>query len=182
MARGILGDDGPSLFMFIAVILIWGTIQRWASNAGDKLGAAKDSLADKLEIGKNSASIWQAQTTAQISQMETMVKSIAVPYSKLPHPPNFYKQTADAMWKEMTSTINIDEWAIVEMVRVFSKDELLAVAKAFGVREVSDWKNLGLTTAWTGTIFDAMTIAFDGYFKESERLAMHRIWAKTKMW
>lgn len=168
--------------MFIAVILIWGTIQRWVSTAGDKLGSAKDTLADKLEIGKNSASIWQEQTTAQIAKMEETVKAIPVPYSKLPHSPAFYLQTADAMWREMTSQFNIDEWKIVEMVRVLTKDELLAVAKAFGVREVADWKTFGFTTAWTGTIFDAMTVAFDGYFKESERLAMHRIWAKTKMW
>ena len=182
MARGILGDDGPSLFMFIAVILIWGTIQRWASNAGDKLGAAKDSLADKLEIGKNSASIWQEATTADIAKMESKVKAIAVPYSTLPHPPSYYENIANAMWSEMRSTVNIDEWKLVDLCRDLSKYELMAVAKGFGVKEYSSWKTAGLTTAWTGTLFDAMTVAFDGYFKDTERAAMKGVWAKTKMW
>ena len=182
MARGILGDDGPSLFMFIAVILIWGTIQRWVSTAGDNLGAAKDSIADKLEIGRNSAGPFQRQTSADIAKMEDKVKRIAVPYSQLKHEPAHYLRIADAMWKEMESFVNVDEWALIGMVRNLSTNELLAVAKQFGVKERANMLVGGLMTTWTGTIFDAMDDAFSGYFKPVERKAMHAVWAKTKMW
>lgn len=171
MARGIGGEDGPTLWMFVAVVLVWGTVSKW-------LSSAKNTVVEGLEIGKNSAGPLQAETTAEIRTMEDQVASWHCAWSELKKPKTFYQNIADKLWKEIASQFNIDEAAMIAACRGLSKNELMAVAKCFGVREAAVF---GLTT-WTGHIFKAFDVALEGMFKKNELAEMHRIWAVTKLW
>jgi hypothetical protein len=171
VAKGILGDDGPSVWTFIAVVLMWGAFKTWFSETSN-------TVKSTLGIGRNTAGPMQAQTSADIERSENVVKSIPVSWSRLPKSPAYYQSIADKLWKEMNSSINIDEYGLISTCRPLSTIELLAVAKSFGVKENS---HLGLTV-WSGNIFQAMDIAFDGMFKKAELAQMKKIWAPTKMW
>lgn len=172
MAGGIGGDDGPSLWMAVAVIVCWGAFKSWASEA-------KKDVSDTLGIGKNTAGPFQDQTSSEIEQIEATVKSWPVTWSALPHPKSYYDSIAAKMWREMTSPVNIDEEQLIAWVKPLSKVELVAVAKCFGVKEATTFFGF---TAWTGHIFQAMDVAFDGMFKKNELAQMKKIWSVTKMW
>jgi hypothetical protein len=173
MARGILGDDGPTLWTFIAVILMWGAFKTWFSET-------KENVKDTLGIGQNTAGPLQAETSADIKTMEGQVKSWHCDYSKLPNGPTYYSNIANKLWSEIDvpKLINVDEAAAIALLKPLSKNELMAVAKAFGVREDT---SLGLTT-WSGHIFRALDRAFTGMFKAGDMAQMKKIWAPTKLW
>ena len=57
MARGIGGDDGPTLWMAVAVIVCWGAFKSWFAEA-------KGDVKDQLGIGKNTAGPFQDQTSS----------------------------------------------------------------------------------------------------------------------
>ena len=150
---------------------MWGAFKTWLSET-------KNSVKSTFGIGKNTAGPMQAQTSADIERAENVVKSIPVSWSSLPKSPAYYQSIADKMWNEMNSSVNIDEAALIAACRPLSTGELLAVAKQFGVKENT---HLGLAT-WSGNIFQAMDIAFEGMFKKTELAQMKKIWAPTKMW
>jgi hypothetical protein len=166
------GDDGPTLWMVVAVICVWGVIKA-------QLKSAKDTVVSGLELGQNSAGPLQAQTSQDIKNAEDAVKSWNVSWSVLPRPKTYYDNIATKLWQEMNSKFNIDEAAMVSWCQPLSKQELMAVAKCFGVKEATTF--FGLTT-WTGHIFQAFDIALDGMFKTKEMAAMKKIWSVTKLW
>lgn len=171
MAKGILGDDGPTLWTFIAVILMWGAFKTWFSET-------KNSVTSTLGIGKNTAGPLQSQSSSDIELAENTVKGWYVGWASLKLPKTYYQNLADKLWVEMNSGINIDEALLISMCQPLSKNELMAVAKCFGVKEAS---MMGLTT-WSGHIFQAFDIAFEGMFKKAELAQMKKIWAVTKLW
>lgn len=171
MARGIGGEDGPSIFMFVACVLIWGKVAGWFEKA-------QNGVISGLELGQNSAGPLQAETTVEISTMEAEVKSWPVAWSQLPKPKTYYQNIANQLWDESKSKLNIDEARMIALCRPLSKNELMAVAKCFGVRESS---MLGLTT-WTGHIFKAFDLVFDGMFKKDDLAQMKKIWSVTRLW
>lgn len=171
MARGIGGEDGPSLWMFIAVLAVWATVR-------SALTSAKNSVVDGLGIGQNTAGPLQAETSSEIQTMEDEVKSWPVSWSSLPRPKTYYSNIASKLWNEVKASVNIDEALMVDLCRPLTKNELFAVAKLFGVRESS---SLGFTT-WSGHIFKAFDLALAGMFKSSEMAEMKRIWSVTRLW
>lgn len=172
MARGIGGDDGPSLWMAIAVLCVWASFKSWAKET-------THDVKDTLGIGHNTAGPLQSQTTAEIEAAEKAVKSWTVSWSALPKPKTYYQNIADKLWKEMLSQYNIDEQAMIDACKPLSKGELVAVAKCFGVKEATTI--FGLTT-WSGHIFQAFDVALEGMFKKNEMAQMKRIWSVTKLW
>lgn len=173
MARGVGGDDGPSVWMIVAVICVWGVVKA-------QLKSAKDTVVSGLELGQNSAGPLQSQTSQDIKNSEDTVKSWHVTWSALPKPKTFYDNLANRLWQEMNSRFNIDESAMIAWCQPLTKVELMAVAKSFGVKEATT-PFFGLTT-WTGHIFQAFDVALDGMFKTKELAAMKKIWAPTKLW
>lgn len=172
MARGIGGEDGPSLWMFVAVILVWGSIKSWMTET-------KDTVKDTLGLGQNSGGPFQNQTSEQIKTMDSEVKGWFVQWSALPKPKSHYQTIANALFAEMCSNVNIDEAKIIATCKPLNRNELVAVAKSFGVR---DRNYIFGFTAWTGNIFQLFDIAFDGYYKKEELAELKRIWAPTKLW
>lgn len=167
MARGIGGDDGPTLWMFIACILIWGKIQGW-------FGSVSSSLSGNL------ANPFQPETTADIKRKEKQVTSITYRSSKLTKPVAYYQDVASAQYNELCSTWNIDEDKLLDMLKGFNVDELKAVAKNFGVKDANV---LGLVAGWTGNIFDW----YDHLLKDTaiggnDLTAMRAIWKPTGLW
>lgn len=173
MAKGILGDDGPTLWTFIAVILMWGAFKTWLSET-------KKDVKDTLGIGSNTAGPLQSESSADIKKMEDQVKAWHVTYSSLPKPPTYYHNIANKLWAEIDvpKVLNVDEAAAIALLKPLSKNELVAVAKQFGVKEDT---SLGLTT-WSGHIFRALDRAFTGMFKANDMAQMKAIWAPTKLW
>ena len=123
MARGLGGDDGPTLWMFIACILIWGKVKGWFDEASDKLSG-------------NLANPFQPETTAQIKAKEKHVKTVTYRASHFPpgRKLDYYQQLAEAQFDEMQSAVNIDEDKLINMLKPLNADELKAVYKCFGVR------------------------------------------------
>jgi hypothetical protein len=171
VARGIGGEDGPSLWMFVAVLCVWPVVKNFMSET-------KKDVTDTLGIGHNTAGPLQSQTSADIQAAEDTVKSWTVSWSTL-KPKTYYQNIADRLWAEMNSQFNIDEQALIDACKPLSKMELMAVAKCFGVKE--NTTVFGLTT-WSGHIFQAFDIAFDGMFKKNELAQMKKIWSVTKQW
>jgi hypothetical protein len=173
MARGIGGDDGPSIWMAVAVICVWGYVKT-------QVNSAKKTVVAGLELGQNSAGPLQEQTSADIAESESAVKSWHCTWSALPKPKTYYQNIANKLWTEMRSSFNIDEAAMIAMCKPLTTNELMAVAICFGVKEATT-PFFGLTT-WTGHIFQAFDVALEGYFKSNDRAAMKKIWAPTKLW
>lgn len=172
MARGIGGDDGPSLFMFGACVLgfIW---------LRDSFTSAKESVSSTLELGKNSGGILQPETTEDISTLQKSVDAITVRWTKCPHGKAYYLNIAAKCWTELSANYNTDEAKLFAMLSPLSADELRAVAKTFGVRETSVF---GLLTLGSYTIFKAFDEALsDGMFG-NDLTKMRKIWAKTGLW
>jgi hypothetical protein len=170
VARGIGGDDGPSLWMFVAVVVVWGAFRSWMTET-------KNDVKGALGIGSNTAGPLQAESSSDIKTMEEQVKSWPVTWSALPRAKTYYQNIADKIFKEICA-VNTDEEMILSLCRPLSKNELMAVAKCFGVRELTV---IGLTTA-SFHIFGGLERAFDGIFKGNERAEIHKIWAVTKLW
>lgn len=171
MAKGILGDDGPSLWMFIAVVLMWGAFKTWFSET-------KKGVKDTFGIGHNTAGPLQSQSTADIERLENQVKSWHVQWSALTKPKTYYDNIADQLEREMLSPVNIDEEKLIALCRGLNKNELMAVAVCYGVKETTF---VGLTTS-TVHIFGAFDFALSGMFKKAEMAEMKRIWAPTRLW
>jgi hypothetical protein len=168
-SRGIGGDDGPTLWMFIACILIWGKIQGWFNAASDKLSG---NLANPL----------QPETTAQIKAKEAQVKKITYRSSNLTQKLDHYQQIADAQYKELESYLNVDEDRLIAMLKPLNKDELIAVYKCFGVRDSTSTTG-GLLATGTGNIFDFYNeILTDSTFGGQDLTDMRKIWLKTGLW
>lgn len=171
MARGILGDDGPSLWIFISVILIWAWIQKTTDKVvkGVKSG---------FEIGENSAGPLQPETTKDIANLQAFVDAIPITSSRLKYPISHYQSIADDCWTELISPINIDEAKLFGMFQHLTVYELRAVAKKFGLKEPAF---LGLTVK-TLTIFKAFEWKLsDGVFG-NDLSKMRTIWAKSGLW
>lgn len=166
MARGIGGEDGPSVWMFLTVILVWA----WVKST---FTSAKNSVVDTLEIGKNSGGPFQSESTADIDRKNRFIDKIPVTHTRLPHSSQHYRDIADMLQSELTATFNTDEPKMFAALTPLSLYELRAVAKAFGVRENS----VGFTY-YTYTLFDIMTKVLSG----SDLTRMRKIWAKTGLW
>lgn len=171
MAKGILGDDGPSVWTFVAVILFWGWLK-------GQFNSGKKSVVDTLEIGQNSGGPLQPETTAQISAMQAFVNQIPVTPSRLRYKLSYYQSVADTIWDELISPVNIDEPKLFALLGPMSVYELRAVAKSFGIKEPGV---LGLTVR-TLTIFKAFEWKLtDGIFG-NDLYTMRKIWGKTGLW
>lgn len=168
MARGLGGDDGPTVWMFIACILVWGKIQGWFNSVSDS-------------VSGNLANPIQTETTAQIKAKEKGVKEIAYRSSQFQngHKLAFYQNIADRQYSEMENWLNVDEDVLLDSLRGLNTDELKAVAKCFGVR---DNAVLGVAQS-TGTLFDFYDkILSDSTFGGNDLSNMKKIWAKTGLW
>lgn len=168
MARGIGGDDGPSLWMFIAVILVWGKIQGWFGEAKDKLN-------------ENWVNPFQPETNKQVQAKEKAVKNVTYRASQFQHGRklDYYQQIADSQREEFAATFNIDEDKLLDQLKDLNKDELIAVYKCFGVQDATF---LGVATA-TGTIFDFYNhLLTDTRLGGNDLTAMRNIWKKTGLW
>lgn len=169
MARGIGGDDGPTLWMFIACILIWGKVKGWFDSG-------------MTELDKNHVNPFQPETNAEVRTKEKFVKEITYRSSKLTHKPTYYQQLADAQYKELMSTFNIDETKLINMLKGLNVDELKAVAKAFGARDSVSMKSLGFATG-TGTIFEYYEeLLTDSTLGGDDLTQMRKIWQPTGLW
>lgn len=166
MARGIGGDDGPTLWMFVACILIWGKVQGWFSAAGDALGG---NLANPL----------QDETTDQIRAKEKRVKDVKYKPTNLPKVLGFYEQIADDQYSEMLNWFNVDEDKLINQVKSLNKDELTAVYKSFGVR---DNKVLGVAQSTMNLLEFYQKLLTDSTFGGDDLTTMRKIWAKTGLW
>ncbi|RYE91507.1 MAG: hypothetical protein EOO37_00060 [Cytophagaceae bacterium] len=171
MARGIGGDDGPTLWMFVACILIWGKVKGWFDSG-------------LSELDKNHANPFQPETNAEIRNKEKVVKEIAYRPSKFQngHKLSYYQQLADSQFKELMSTFNIDEDKLINMLKPLNVDELKAVAKCFGVRDSASIKSLGFATG-TGTIFEYYDeLLSDSTLGGNDLTQMRKIWQPTGLW
>lgn len=174
MARGLGGDDGPTLFMFLACILIWGWIQQ-------KAKAVKDSVNEVLDT--NYANPIQKETTDDIKMMKAAVAAIPVPWSKLGKgAKNKFKQLAMKHRQTMDTQWNMDEAALFSQVENLSADQLKALAYCFDVQDRTN----GVMSIWSGDIFLWYERALDDvslpFQDETELARMRRIWAKTGLW
>lgn len=171
MARGLGGDDGPSVWMFAACILIWMKVKGWFDS-----GAA--------EFDKNHANIFQAETTAEIQRKTSAAKAVAFRSSRFPpgRKLSYYSKLADDQYKELSSNLNIDEDKLINALRVLNADELKAVFVSFGVRDLSNLNSLGLAMT-TGNIFDFYDrLLSDSWAGGNDYSNMKSIWAKTGLW
>lgn len=170
MARGIGGDDGPSIWMFAACILIWYKLS-------DMWKAGKKSVQD--ELNTNHASILQPETTAEISRLEKKVAAITYKPSQLTQPKVYYTNVANTCWKELSANYNTDEEKLFDLLEPMNADELKCVAKEFGVKEST---TLFVVTSHTVDIFSAFDLVLtDGLFGK-DLTKMHSIWKKTGLW
>jgi hypothetical protein len=170
MARGLGGDDGPSLWMFVAVVLVWGTIRSWFQ-------AAKNNLDDV--VSTNYANPVQGETTKDIKVYESAVKRVAVPWSSLPRQKDYYQRLAISHRQLMDTGGNMDEDALFAQVARLSANELKALYYCFGVADRSN----GLMAIWTGDLFVWYEKGLDDWgIKPTELQRMRSIWAKTKLW
>ena len=172
MARGIGGDDGPTLFMAGACILgfIW---------IRDSLGKAGDTLSDKLEIGKNSGGILQAETTRDIARMEKQASGLVIRWSNCKKGRGYYASVADDIWDECKANYSTDEAKMFDLLSPLNVDELKAVAQSFGVRETT---LLGVLTLGSYDIIKALKAALSDGFIFDDETKMRKIWAKTGLW
>lgn len=171
MSKGIGGEDGPSVWTFLCVILVWSWVKSSATSA-------KKSVVDTLEIGKNSAGPFQPETTKDIDKKLAFVDKIPVTATRLKHNMAHYRAIADMCFDELTSWINVDEPRLFAALEHLTVYELRAVAKSFGVRETNI---IGFTTS-SFTIFDLMGHTLkDGRFG-NDLAKMHKIWSKTGLW
>lgn len=168
-SRGIGGDDGPTVWMFIACILVWGKVKGWFDAAGS-------------ELDKNHVNPFQPETNAEVRNKEKLVKEITYRSSNLKHKLTYYQQIADSQYQELMSTFNIDEDKLINMLKPLNVDELKAVAKCFGVRDSASVKSLGFATG-TGTIFEYYNeLLSDSTFGGDDLSQMRKIWSKTGLW
>lgn len=169
MARGIGGDDGPTLWMFIACILIWGKVKGWFDSASDKLSG-------------NLANPFQPETTADIKRKEAQVSGVFFRSSKFPpgRTLSFYQDVAAEQFKELTSSFNIDEDRLITMLKGFNVDELKAVYKSFGVKDATV---LGVVAGWTADLFGWYEhLLTDSTFGGNDLTTMRKIWQPTGLW
>lgn len=171
MAKGIGGEDGPSLWMFIAVVLVWGKLSQLATKT-------KNDTAKFLELGKNSGGPFQPETTAEISVMTKFVARIPVTPSRLKHKLPYYKAIADLVWEELKAQFFTNDTRMFEALEPLTLYELRAVAKEFGVRETTLF---GMTTE-TVTIFTGFDKVLKNGMLGNDLTRMHKIWAKTGLW
>jgi len=174
MARGIGGDDGPSLWMFLACILIWGKIQGWFTSA-------KQSVNDVLDT--NYSNPVQNETTADIKLMKDAAARIAVSWSKLGNNARTkFKALAMKHRQTMDTGGNMDEAALFAQVEHLSADQLRALAHCFGVQDRTN----GVMSIWTGDIFYWYEKGLDDVqwypSYQTELARMRKIWAKTGLW
>lgn len=173
MARGIGGDDGPSLWMFLACILIWGKIQGWFNSV--KKGV--EDIADT-----NYANPMQEESTSDIKLMKDNVSRIAVPWSRLGKNARSRFNTLAMKHRQLMDTGgNMDEAALYAQVESLTADQLRALAYCFGVQDRTN----GLISIWTGDIFRWYEKALDDvhwFGSETELDKMRKIWAKTGLW
>lgn len=174
MARGMGGDDGPSIWMFFACVLVWGKVQGW-------FNSAKTGVQEVLDT--NYANPVQEETTSDIKLMQDAVKRIAVPWSTLgANAVQRFKGLAMKHRQLMDTQWNMDEDALFAQVENLKPAELKALAKSF---DVPDRTN-GVITIWTGHIFrwyekalDDVTL-YPGHVTELAR--MRKIWSKSGLW
>lgn len=171
MAKGIGGEDGPSLWMFIAVVLVWGKLSQLATKT-------KNDTAKFLELGKNSGGPFQPETTAEITVMTKFVARIPVTPSRLKHKLPYYKAIADLVWEELKAQFFTNDTRMFEALEPLTVYELRAVAKEFGVRETTLF---GMTTE-TVTIFTGFDKVLKNGMLGNDLTRMHKIWAKTGLW
>jgi hypothetical protein len=170
MARGLGGDDGPSIFMAVACVLIWNKISSMMSKTGDEISRVAK---------KNYANPIQSESTTEIEQMEAWVKAIPVAWSSLPKPRTVYSAIAQRQWSELTSSFNVNEDKLFGDVEHLNANELRAVAKYFGVK---DKTAIGVAV-WTGHIVKAYETYLDNNFLSGDELGrMKKIWAKAGLW
>lgn len=172
MAKGIGGEDGPSLWTFLCVILVW----KWFTSEASKLEKKVEGV---FHVGVNDAGPLQKQTTAQISNMKRKVDLIPVVVGKLRQPPHYYTEVADSIWDQMNATFFTNKDEIFRLLEPLNVNELNAVAKGFGVRETTVF---GLLTLSTYTIFTAMDGTFSDGVVVKDLTRMRKIWAKTGLW
>lgn len=165
MARGLGGEDGPSLWMFVAVVLVWGKIQGWFGEV-------------KADLSGNLANPLQDETTDQIRAKEKRVAATQVRLSTLPKSATYYQDLADDLYSEMQSWFNVDEEKLLDICKPLTKDELLAVYKAFGVK---DNKVLGVAQS-TGTLIDFFKKCLSDGLTGNDKTNMKAIWKKTGLW
>lgn len=171
MARGIGGDDGPSLWMFAACILIYGKLASWGKSAKDELKHVSDEIS-------TTANPIQAQTSDQLAMYKREVDSWAVNWTGLPKPQSHYQNMASKLWAELRKEPNVDEDKIIAMCKPYSAPELKAIAKSFGVKKE---RTFGLTV-WEGHIFAAFDEVFEDGLFSTERTDLYLVWSKTGLW
>lgn len=177
-ARGFSGDTMSTLLMIGAGVLVWNRLSSTAEKGANK-------LADVLEIGKNSAGIFQAETTAEISVYEAEVKGWYCDWKALGAAgKNKTRAIANKIAAEARDgadlITNLDEDLILDLLRPLSANELRAVAIQFGVLDINHaWGS----TAWTGHIFHFFDTTFtDSFIGGNDMTEMRKIWAKTGLW
>lgn len=171
MAKGIGGEDGPSIWTFLCVILVW----KWFQSETAKLEKGVKGI---FHVGENTSGPLQKQTSSEIAKLENEIKRIPVTASRLKFPLVHYTSLAEMIWTEVNSwTPNVAR--IFEELEPLSVYELRAVAHEFGTRETSVF---GLLTLKTYTIFTAFdSILRDATFDKG-LTRMHNIWHKTGLW
>lgn len=169
MARGIGGDDGPTLWMFVAVILIWTTVRKWFGEVSDKASEV---------VNRNYANPIQKETTQEIAEMEKAVKNTFVPWSKL-GPKTYFQRIAMSQRQNLDTGFNVDEDKLFKELEPLSADQLRAVYHCFGVKDRTN----GLITLYTGDLFDWYEKELDSWgMKPTEMERMRAIWAKARIW
>lgn len=170
MARGIGGDDGPSVWMFVACILIWYKLAALFKSG-------KDAVSDELKV--NHASILQHETTSEIARLERKVKAITYRPSKLVHPKVYYTNLANTCWKELSANYYTSERELFNLLTPLNPDELKCVAKEFGVKEST---TLMVITSHTMDIFAAFDYVLEDGVLFKDLTKMHKIWKVTGLW
>jgi hypothetical protein len=177
MARGLGGDDGPSLWMFVACVLVWGKVAGWFNRTSDKVSST-------LELGKNSGGVFQSETTEEIGFYETQVKGWTTAWSTLPQKRKYYQAIAMKIFTHVKDNFgylsNIDEDYLINLCKPLTANELKAVAICFGVKDINN--GVGLTS-WTGHIIHLWeTILEDSVVGGNDLTNMKKIWGKTGLW
>ena len=167
MARGILGDDGPTIWMLIACILFWGKITDWWGSATNKLD----------DVVKTTSGVFQSETSDDLSLMQKQVNGWSVPWSTLPKKRIHYEEVAATLWTEMKKTF-VDEAKIIAICTGLTAGELKAVAKSFGVKKE---KTFGLTV-WEGHIFAAFAQVCEDNIISDDLTQLRNIWKKSGIW
>jgi len=167
MAKGILGDDGPTIWMLIACILFWGKITDWWGSATNKVD----------DVIKTTSGVFQSQTSDDLSLMQKQVAAWTVPWSTLPKKKIQYTEIASKLWTEMKA-FSVDEAKIIATCTALSAGELRAVAKEFGVKKE---RTFGMTV-WEGHIFAAFAEVCEDNIISDDLTQLRTIWKKSGIW